>query len=120
MLLKKLLKTFSAQPYQSVLKSALQPRGKVLQGKFKSVSNWCNKLNAAIKYDRLNEGTKPFIVVPEVEEFRRYIRENPIAKMYLQGGLDQIPEYVHEYVTNEDGTITALPTRDGVNYGISF
>lgn len=64
--------------------------------------------------------TRPALPVQEVEDFRRYILENPIPKMYLQAGLDEIPKYVHEYVEAEDGTITALPPRLAINYNITY
>jgi hypothetical protein len=66
-------------------------RGKVLEGKQASVRNWCKKLQSNINaraHRAYGKDTKPFVPVQEVENFRRYIRENPIPKMYLQGGLD--------------------------------
>jgi hypothetical protein len=35
--------------------------------------------------------------VPVVEAFRDYIHENPLVKMYLQAGLDAIPETVQQF-----------------------
>jgi hypothetical protein len=113
-LLKRLTKTFASRP-------PVPLRSKLLQGKYNSVHGWCDKLKNQIK-QRAHGYSKdiPYAPVAEVENFRQWIRENPVAKMYLQGGLDQIPHYVHEYVANEDGSITALPPRKGVNSGISY
>lgn len=41
-----------------------------------------------------NLGLKLKYQVPSVESFRKYIRNNPMIKMYLQSGLDSIPEVV--------------------------
>jgi phosphatidylserine decarboxylase len=57
--------------------------------------------------------------VPVVEAFREYIQENPLVQMYLQAGLDAIPETVQQF--HEDG-YRAAPTkpRPGVCYGYSW
>lgn len=42
-----------------------------------------------------------------------------MAKMYLQGGLDQIPAIVFEYYTDEDQCILQKP-RKGISYGLTW
>lgn len=64
----------------------------------------------------LNHEAKNKFKVPVVEEFRTYIHENPLAQMYLQAGLDAIPETVYQYHEHENGPIKAKP-RPGVCYG---
>lgn len=58
-------------------------------------------------------------MVPEIEAFKAYIRNDPVAKMYLQGGLDQIPEYVTEFYTDESGKHLQKP-RKGISYGYTW
>jgi hypothetical protein len=90
----------------------------MLRGKFESVSKWADKLNNLVKGKLLS--FKTFQEVKEVEAFRRYIKENPMVKMYLQGGLDQIPETVYDSVQNEDGSLSPQQPRRGVNFGITY
>lgn len=58
--------------------------------------------------------------VASVEAFKQYIRENPIAKMYLQGGLDQIPELVFEFYQDEDEDLIYQKPRKGISYGLTW
>jgi hypothetical protein len=94
----------------------------MIHGKYNSVHSWCDKLKSQIKQSShgLSRKLAPYTPVAEVENLRQWVRENPVAKIYLQGGLDQIPHYVHEKVTNEDGSITVLPPRKGINSGINY
>jgi hypothetical protein len=112
---------YSMQLLKRLVRTAVtineQTRGKILEGKFKAASKWQAKLSALHKARSFGlKGTKPFLPVQSVENFRKYIRENPVAKMYLQGGLDQIPQTIYEFYTDEQGIVAARP-RPGVNYG---
>ena len=75
----------------SMFSSLYKPtRGKVLEGKWNEVvkqqkfhsQGWSN--NSSIYPRKMRK-------VPAVEDFRRYIQENPLTEMYLQAGLDSIP-----------------------------
>lgn len=39
--------------------------------------------------------------------------------MYLQGGLDQIPQTIYEFYTDEQGVVAARP-RPGISYGLTY
>lgn len=90
-LLNRLTKTFAS-------KHVVPLRSPILHGKYNSVHSWCDKLKNQIKQSShgLSRKVAPYTPVAEVENLRQWIRENPVAKIYLQGGLDQIPHYVHE------------------------
>jgi hypothetical protein len=93
-LLKRLMmKAGTARPKQNF---AL--RGKYLEGKFGAIKKWQSFLSHQCVLSRANK----LPPVPSVEAFKKYIRENPVAKMYLQGGLDQIPARVTQYLEDED------------------
>lgn len=70
-------------------------RGKYLEGRYAKIHDWQSRLAESCKKDDKT-------TVPSVEAFKQYIRENPVAKMYLQGGLDQIPQTVTQYYVDED------------------
>jgi hypothetical protein len=40
--------------------------------------------------------------------------------MYLQGGLDQIPQYVEQFLIDENGVQHPQPKREGVSYGYTW
>lgn len=54
-----------------------------------------------------------------MEAFRTYIHENPLVKMYLQAGLDAIPETVEQFYETELGTVPAK-SRPGVCHGYTW
>lgn len=65
-----------------------------MEGKWKAVGEWQAKLTGGCKLraESFRTGlSKDTGAVASVEALKTYIRENPVAKMYLQGGLDQIP-----------------------------
>ena len=86
-------------------------RGKYLEGRYNKIHDWQSRLATECKR------SKP--VVPSVEAFKQYVRENPVAKMYLQGGLDQIPAIVKEYYEDEDQCILQKP-RKGISHGLTW
>ena len=98
-------------------------RGRYLEGKWKAVGDWQAKLTSGCKVrtESFRTGlTKETGAVASVEALKTYIRENPVAKMYLQGGLDQIPEWVNEFYEDEvDSTLVQRP-RKGVSYGYTW
>lgn len=108
-LFRTLSKTFSTTPLKG---QALQElRGKYLEGKYHKIHNWQAKLSKKCK-----TATRS---VPSIEAFKTYIRNDPVAKMYLQGGLDQIPEYVTQFYTDEFGT-HVQPPRKAISYGYTW
>lgn len=72
--------------YTNVSQIDNESRKKFIEAKFKYLTEWQQKISKAAKESNN--------IVPEIQSFRKYIKENPIVKMYLQGGLDQIPEKV--------------------------
>lgn len=87
-------------------------RGKYLEGRYAKIQDWQSRLAEACKKDVK-------ATVPSVEAFKQYIRENPVAKMYLQGGLDQIPPWVVQYYVDEDQCILQKP-RKAISYGLTW
>ncbi len=108
-LLKRLVNAYSSvKPTSLKAEALLAIRGKYLEGKYDLIHRWQNKLARKCKLPT----AKP---VPSVEALRTHIKNDPVAKMYLQGGLDQIPEYVTQYIVDERGT-HVQPRRKGVSY----
>lgn len=108
-LLRKSRALFSFSKFESILPQ----RGKLFEKKWASINRWANQ-----QRNQTNKNSKSYVNCPELKEitaFKNYIRENPVAKMYLQGGLDQIPQVVQVYYVDETGRQCQKP-REGVAY----
>lgn len=68
-------------------------RGRILDGMWEKVIKQQKFHNENWKKSLVFENRKK-VKVPVVEAFREYIQENPLVQMYLQAGLDAIPEIV--------------------------
>lgn len=83
-------------------------RGKVLEGKWEEVAKQ-QKYHSQKWSNESKISPRKMRKVPAVEDFRRYIHENPLTQMYLQAGLDAIPETVEQFHDQDHGVIPVKP-----------